>query len=101
MRNFSFSSSYMDAINDKVTQEQLRLAAENKPRTVEAEQKQKVAIAEAEALKIQNAALSQNRDVLELGASRSSAPRPSAGTASCRRTCTRTHRSRSCRPEGH
>jgi regulator of protease activity HflC (stomatin/prohibitin superfamily) len=27
MRNFSFSSSYMDAINDKVTQEQLRLAA--------------------------------------------------------------------------
>jgi len=90
MRNFSFSSSYMAAINDKVTQEQLRLAAENRLRTVEAEQKQKVAIAEAEAaaakaradgeayaslklataqaeaLKIQNAALSQNKDVLEL-----------------------------------
>lgn len=90
MRNFSFSPSYMEAINDKVTQEQLRLAAENKLRTVEAEQKQKVAIAEAEAaavkaradgeayanlkvataqaeaLKIQNAALSQNREVLEL-----------------------------------
>lgn len=90
MRNFSFSPSYMEAINDKVTQEQLRLAAENKLRTVEAEQKQKVAIAEAEAdavkaradgeayanlkvataqaeaLKIQNAALSQNKDVLEL-----------------------------------
>lgn len=90
MRNFSFSPSYMEAINDKVTQEQLRMAAENKLRTVEAEQKQKVAIAEAEAaavkaradgeayanlkvataqaeaLKIQNAALAQNKDVLEL-----------------------------------
>lgn len=90
MRNFSFSPSYMEAINDKVTQEQLRLAAENRLRTVEAEQKQKVAIAEAEAaavkaradgeayanlkvataqaeaLKIQNAALVQNKDVLEL-----------------------------------
>ena len=90
MRNFSFSGDYMGAINQKVTQEQLRLAAENKVRTVEAEQKQKVAIAEAEAtalkakadgeayanlkiataqadaLKIQNAALAQNKDVLEL-----------------------------------
>jgi regulator of protease activity HflC (stomatin/prohibitin superfamily) len=90
MRNFSFSESYMHAINDKVTQEQLRLAAENKLKTVEAEQKQKVAIAEAEAnarkasadgeayanlkiaeaqaeaLKVQNAALAQNKDVLEL-----------------------------------
>ena len=90
MRNFAFSADYMSAINQKVTQDQLRLAAENKLRTVEAEQKQKVAIAEAEAtalkakadgeayanlkvataqaeaLKIQNAALAQNRDVLEL-----------------------------------
>ena len=90
MRNFSFSADYMSAISQKVTQEQLRLGAENKLRTVEAEQKQKVAIAEAEAsalrakadgeayanlkvataqaeaLKIQNAALSQNKDVLEL-----------------------------------
>ena len=90
MRNFSFSESYMHAINEKVTQEQLRLGAENKLKTVEAEQKQKVAIAEAEAnalrakadgeayanlkvataqadaLKIQNAALAQNKDVLEL-----------------------------------
>ncbi len=90
MRNFSFSASYMSAINDKVTQEQLRLAADNKLKTVEAEQKQKVAIAEAEAnavkakadgdayanlkiataqadaLRIQNQALAQNKDVLEL-----------------------------------
>jgi len=90
MRNFEFSQTYMAAINDKVTQEQLRLAAENKLKTVEAEQKQKVAVAEAEAsavkakadgdayatlknaqasaeaLKVQNAALAQNKDVLEL-----------------------------------
>ena len=90
MRNFSFSDSYMAAINDKVTQEQLRLAAENKLRTVEAEQKQKVAIAEAEAsaqrakadgdayallknataqadaIKVQAAALSASSNVLEL-----------------------------------
>ncbi|HTC53967.1 MAG TPA: prohibitin family protein [Steroidobacteraceae bacterium] len=49
MTGFSFSPTYMAAINDKVTQEQLRLAAENKLKTVEAEQKQKVAVAEAEA----------------------------------------------------
>ncbi len=90
MRGFSFSQSYMAAINEKVTQEQLRLGAENKLKTVEAEQKQKVAIAEAEAqaaratadgeayanltiakaqaesLKVQSAAISQNKDVLEL-----------------------------------
>ena len=90
MRNFAFSDSYMHAINEKVTQEQLRLGAENKLKTVEAEQKQKVAVAQAEAsalrakadgeayanlkvataqadaLKIQNAALAQNKDVLEL-----------------------------------
>jgi len=90
MRNFEFSATYMTAINQKVTQEQLRLVAENQLKTVEAEQKQKVAIAEAEAnaarakadgesyanlkiasaqaeaLRIQNAALAQNKDVLEL-----------------------------------
>src|ERR1700688_1101293 len=90
MRNFAFQESYMRAINSKVEQEQLRQAADNKLKTVESEQKQKVAIAEAEAaavratadgeayarlkvataeaesLKIQSAALAQNRDVLEL-----------------------------------
>ena len=90
MRNFAFSPSYMSAINEKVTQEQLRLGAENKLKTVESEQKQKVAIAEAEAnalkaradgeayatvkeatakaeaLRVQNVALSTNKDVLEL-----------------------------------
>ncbi|MCE3605838.1 hypothetical protein LXA47_19845 [Massilia sp. P8910] len=90
MRNFAFSDDYMKAISAKLTQEQLRLGAENKLKTVEAEQKQKVAIAEAEAsalrakadgeayanlkvataqaeaLKVQNSALAQNKDVLEL-----------------------------------
>jgi prohibitin 2 len=90
MRNFAFQDSYMKAINSKVEQEQLRLAAENKLKTVEAEQKQKVAIAEAEAsavratadgdayarvknataeaeaLKVQSAAISANAQVLEL-----------------------------------
>src|SRR5690242_12290775 len=47
MRNFSFSDTYMHAINEKVTQEQLRLAAENKVKTVEAEQRAKVVTAEA------------------------------------------------------
>lgn len=90
MRNFSFSDSYMKAINEKVTQEQLRLGAENKLKTVEAEQKQKVAVAEAEAkavratadgeayknitiakaqaeaIRVQSAALAQSKDILEL-----------------------------------
>ena len=90
MRNFAFSESYMKAINEKTTQEQLKLAADNKVKTIEAEQKAKVAVAEAEAsalraqadgeayakttsakaeaesLRIQNAALAQNKDVLEL-----------------------------------
>lgn len=90
MRNFAFQESYMKAINSKVEQEQLRLAAENKLKTVESEQKQKVAIAEAEAsavratadgdayarvknataeaeaLRVQASAISANAQVLEL-----------------------------------
>lgn len=90
MTNFAFSKTYMDAINAKVTQDQLLQTAEKKALTVEAEQKQKVKIAEAEAtalraqadgqayattkkaeaeanaLRVQNAALAQNKDVLEL-----------------------------------
>jgi regulator of protease activity HflC (stomatin/prohibitin superfamily) len=90
MRNFKFSQSYMAAINEKTTQEQLRQAADNKLKTVESEQKQKVAVAEAEAsavraradgeayatlknaqadaeaLKVKNAAIAQSSQVLEL-----------------------------------
>jgi len=90
MRNFAFSDTYMHAINEKVTQEQLRLAAQNKVLTVEAEQKAKVVTAEAEAnalrakadgeayavvknatasaeaMRLQNESLQKNKDVLEL-----------------------------------
>lgn len=90
MRNFAFSGEYMAAINDKVTQEQKKLAADNRVKTAEAEQKIKVVTAEAEAnaakaradgeayanlavakaqaeaLRVQNAALRENKDVLEL-----------------------------------
>ena len=88
MTNFSFSDDYMKAIAEKVTQEQLRLGAENRLKTVEAEQKQKVAVveasaleakadgeayasvktatAQAEALRVQNDALARSKEVLEL-----------------------------------
>jgi prohibitin 2 len=90
MRQFSFSPEYMKAINDKVTQEQLRLGAENKLKTVEAIEKQKVVVAtadanaakakadgeaysnltvakaQAESLEIQSSALARSKDVLEL-----------------------------------
>ncbi|MDI1302630.1 MAG: SPFH domain-containing protein [bacterium] len=79
MRNFAFSPDYMAAINEKVTQEQKKLAAENKVKTIEAEQRAKIVTAEAEAkatvlaaqaqadsLRIQNEALAKNKDVLEL-----------------------------------
>ena len=90
MQSFRYSKEYMDAINMKVTEEQKRLAAENKARTVEAQQREvviqaeaasnaekaradgeayaklTVAKADAEALRIQNAALRENKDVLEL-----------------------------------
>jgi prohibitin 2 len=90
MRNFAFSPEYMAAINQKVTQEQLRLAAENQVLTVQAQQKSKVvtaeaeanaikaradgdayamvknATAQAEALRVQGAALAANPSVLEL-----------------------------------
>lgn len=49
MRNFAFSSEYMSAINDKVTQEQKKLAADNKALTAASEQKIKVVTAEADA----------------------------------------------------
>lgn len=90
MVNFAFDPSYMKAINDKVTQEQQRLAEENRLRTIEVQQRQKVvtaeaeataakvradgeaysklkvATADAEALRITNAAIAQNKDILEL-----------------------------------
>ena len=88
--SFVFSPDYMAAINKKVNQDQALQAAEKAALTVAAEQKSKVAIAEgeatalrakadgeaysnltiakaqAEALRIQSKALSENREVLEL-----------------------------------
>lgn len=49
MRNFAFSPEYMAAINAKVTQEQQKLAEQNKVLTIEAQQRAKVVTAEAEA----------------------------------------------------
>ena len=113
MRNFAFSPLYMAAINDKVTQEQLPQAADNKLKTVEAEQKQKVAIAEAEAtalkakvdgeayanltvakaqaeaLRAQNSALTQSKEVLELRRIEVEMEKAKRGTALCRKTFTR------------
>ena len=90
MRSFKFSNEYMAAINAKVTEEQNKLAAENKALTVQAQQREVVykaeaerdaakakadgaayaklttAQAEADALKAQNKALQENKDVLEL-----------------------------------
>jgi len=90
MTNFAFNPAYMAAINEKTNQDQLLQAAEKKVLTVTAQQKEKVAVAEAEAravqaiadgqayavlkkaeaeanaLRIQNTALSQSKDVLEL-----------------------------------
>lgn len=88
--SFDFSKEYMAAINSKVTEEQKKLAAENRAKTSEAEQRIKIVTAEAEAhalkakadgeaysvvkaaeaearaLKVRNDALASNRDVLEL-----------------------------------
>jgi regulator of protease activity HflC (stomatin/prohibitin superfamily) len=88
--SFVFGKEYMAAIIAKVQQDQLLQAAEKKTLTVIAEQKQNIAVAEAaatsakvkadgeayavkvaaqaqaEALRIQNAALRENKDVLEL-----------------------------------
>lgn len=90
VRDFNFTKEYQDAINQKTVQDQLRQQADNQLKTVESQQKQKVVVAEANAaavrakadgdayanlkiataqadsLKVQNAALSQNKDVLEL-----------------------------------
>lgn len=49
MRVFEFNPQYMKAINDKAFQEQQRQVADNRLKTVEAEQKSRVAVAEAEA----------------------------------------------------
>ena len=88
--SFVFGAEYMKAITEKVQQDQLLQAADKKALTVASIEKQKLIVAEADAaatratadaaaysvtkraeaeaaaLRIQNAALRENRDVLEL-----------------------------------
>ncbi len=66
--DFSFSASFDTAIEAKVTAEQKALEAENKLEQVkfEAEQKIATAIAEAESVRLQAQALSQNNNYIQL-----------------------------------
>lgn len=68
--NFSFSSSFEKAIDEKQVAQQQALKAENdlKRIQVEAEQRITQAKAEAEAIKIQTEALSQNNNLIQLEA---------------------------------
>ncbi len=90
MTKFEYDPKYQNAINEKVQQDQLLQTATKRQLTVAAEQQSNVEIAQkaadavrakadgdayallknataqADALKVQNAALAQNRDVLEL-----------------------------------
>jgi prohibitin 2 len=49
MTQFSFSQSYMQAVNEKVTEEQKKLAAENALKRIQIEQQQQVVSAKAQA----------------------------------------------------
>ncbi|MDP2654909.1 MAG: prohibitin family protein [Candidatus Omnitrophota bacterium] len=70
--NFSFSTSFNEAIERKVTAEQDALAAKNKLEQIQYEADQKVvtAKAEAESLRIQSEALANNASLIELEAVR-------------------------------
>jgi regulator of protease activity HflC (stomatin/prohibitin superfamily) len=76
---FAFSPEYMKAINAKVTEEQLKLAEENKLERIKVEQQQKVVAAKAEAeaviatskakaeaVRLEAQALRENQNILEL-----------------------------------
>jgi regulator of protease activity HflC (stomatin/prohibitin superfamily) len=68
--NFSFSNSFDQAIEAKVTAEQNALAARNKLEQVkfEAQQKIETAKADAESIRIQAQALAQNQELVKLKA---------------------------------
>ncbi len=120
MRTFAFSESYMKAINDKVTQEQLRLhrreqgahrrsraeaegrrgrsrgeRAEGAGRRRSLRDDQGRQRAGRGAARAERGRSRAARKCSSCAASRSNAPRPSAGTGSCRRTSTRARRFRS------
>ncbi len=68
--NFQFSDEFDKAIEEKVTAEQRKLKAEMDLERIIVEKEQKItqAEAEAESIRIQSIALSQNKDILELRA---------------------------------
>jgi len=68
--DFQFSEEFDRAIEAKVTAEQQMLKAEMDLKRIEVEKRQKItqAEAEAESIRIQSIALSQNKDILELRA---------------------------------
>ena len=68
--DFQFSEEFDNAIEAKVTAEQQMLKAEMDLKRIEVEKLQKItqAEAEAESIRIQSIALSQNKDILELRA---------------------------------
>lgn len=68
--NFDFSKSFNDAIEAKVTAEQLKLKADNDLQRIKVEAEQKVvsATAEAQSITIQSKALRDNPDILQLRA---------------------------------
>ena len=76
---FNFSPEYMKAVNSKVTEEQQKLAEENKLARIKVEQQQKVVTANAEAeaaiaqakgkaesVRLESLALRENMNILEL-----------------------------------
>ena len=68
--NFQFSAEFDNAIEAKVTAEQQKLKAQMDLERIKIEKEQKItqAEAEAESIRIQSIALSQNKDILELRA---------------------------------
>ncbi len=68
IENFEFSRAFSDAIEAKVTAEQLALKAERDLERVKMEAQQKIeqAKAEAESIRIQSEALKENPDILQL-----------------------------------
>lgn len=79
MTGFAFSQDYMKAINAKVTEEQQKLAEQNKLERIKVEQQQKVVAAQAEAeaaiaaakgkaeaVRLESQALRENMNILEL-----------------------------------
>lgn len=79
VQQFAFSAEYMKAVNSKVTEEQQKLAEENKLARIKVEQQQKVVTANAEAeaaiaqakgkaesVRLESLALRENMNILEL-----------------------------------